>query len=150
MQKRFPDGEPYVLTHTDLNLTNILVHEGKIVAIIDWAEAGYYPWWVECLSAGYGDGGELFKMVWKELDLSVEDLRYDVGFVRSYWDKCPVGHGGETHVWQRPPFCKCKPFGGRIQQTHLITEEKHFVDYDKLISPSGRAYRKIHDEPEQN
>jgi aminoglycoside phosphotransferase (APT) family kinase protein len=26
---------------------NILVDAGKIVAIIDWELAGYYPWWVE-------------------------------------------------------------------------------------------------------
>ncbi|KUJ21281.1 uncharacterized protein LY89DRAFT_552705, partial [Mollisia scopiformis] len=42
-----PKSEPYVLTHGDLNTSNILVKNGKIQAIIDWEMAGYLPWWAE-------------------------------------------------------------------------------------------------------
>lgn len=41
-----PEG-PCVLTHGDLNLSNIMVKDGKITAIIDWEHAGFYPWWAE-------------------------------------------------------------------------------------------------------
>ena len=33
---KFPDNAPYVLTHGDLIMGNIIVNEGKIEAIIDW------------------------------------------------------------------------------------------------------------------
>ncbi|TVY83318.1 hypothetical protein LSUE1_G004785, partial [Lachnellula suecica] len=36
LKKNFPKSEPYVLTHGDLNLTNIIVKDEKIEAIIDW------------------------------------------------------------------------------------------------------------------
>lgn len=40
----FPQLEPYVLTYGDLNFTNIIVHNEKIEAIIDWEYSGYFPW----------------------------------------------------------------------------------------------------------
>lgn len=53
LKQNFPDGAPHVLTYGDLNLGNILVHKGKIVAIIDWELAGYYPWWAEVFTSYY-------------------------------------------------------------------------------------------------
>jgi hypothetical protein len=41
---KFPDNAPYVLTHSDLNIVNIII---KIEAIIDWEVAFYYLLWVE-------------------------------------------------------------------------------------------------------
>lgn len=35
------------MSHLDLNMTNIIVKDDKIEAIIDWEMAGYYPWWAE-------------------------------------------------------------------------------------------------------
>ena len=41
---QLPDhGDHSVLTHGDLNARNILVRGSKIVAILDWDQAGYYP-----------------------------------------------------------------------------------------------------------
>lgn len=44
----FPDvvhrtGHQIVFTHGDLNMRNILVHNGKLSGIIDWETAGWYP-----------------------------------------------------------------------------------------------------------
>jgi thiamine kinase-like enzyme len=47
IKKNFPKSEPYILTHGDLNLTNIIVKDDKIEAIIDWEYSGYLPWWAE-------------------------------------------------------------------------------------------------------
>lgn len=59
---------------------NILVHDGKIVAIIDWELAGYYPWWVEEYMSHYraldDSGDELFDLVWPQLNMKLEKKRY--------------------------------------------------------------------------
>ncbi|KAM0140859.1 hypothetical protein ACHAP3_002541 [Botrytis cinerea] len=53
LKANFPKGGPYVLTHGDLNPSNIYGSDDnaeqkwKITAIIDWETAGYFPWWVE-------------------------------------------------------------------------------------------------------
>ncbi|CBX97088.1 hypothetical protein IAQ61_007969 [Plenodomus lingam] len=132
----FPDGAPYVLSHCDLNLGNILVHDGKVVAIIDWETAGYLPWWVEIFTSYYRSlshaDDELFDMVWKELGLSIEDLRKDIGAVISAYGRCPVEHTGRTHIWLRPPFCECKDknSGGVIRAHEIDSEEKHYINYE--------------------
>ena len=43
-----------VFTHGDLNPTNILVRDGRVVGIIDWEFAGWYPHYWEYTSAWYG------------------------------------------------------------------------------------------------
>ncbi|KAF2109669.1 kinase-like domain-containing protein [Lophiotrema nucula] len=134
LKQNFPDGAPYVLTHADLNMSNILVHDGKIEAIIDWELAGYYPWWVEVYTsynrALSGAADELFDVVWRELNLSVDFVK-NMAPVRRAWESCPVKHTGRTHgVWRRPPFCKCQRFGGKILKHHIDSEEIHFVDYE--------------------
>ncbi|GAO15683.1 uncharacterized protein UV8b_01542 [Ustilaginoidea virens] len=53
MQDREPS--PPVFTHGDLNPFNILVRDGKIVAIIDWEFAGWYPYYWEYTSAWLGN-----------------------------------------------------------------------------------------------
>ncbi|KAE8331602.1 kinase-like protein [Aspergillus sergii] len=54
LKKRFPPCEPYVLTHCDLNAGNIMVKDGKLVGILDWEYAAYYPVWYEYVSASWG------------------------------------------------------------------------------------------------
>lgn len=42
-----------VLTHNDLHPRNIIVHDGKVVAIIDWELSGFYPEYWEYIKAWY-------------------------------------------------------------------------------------------------
>lgn len=44
-----------VFTHGDLNPGNIIVHDGKIVGIIDWEFAGWYPHYREYTAAWFGN-----------------------------------------------------------------------------------------------
>jgi len=45
LKKRLPKCEPYVLTHCDLNLGNIMIEDGILAGILDWEFAAYYPIW---------------------------------------------------------------------------------------------------------
>jgi len=54
LKKRLPRCEAYVLTHCDLNLGNIMVKDGRLVGILDWEHAAYYPIWYEYVSASWG------------------------------------------------------------------------------------------------
>ena len=40
-----------VFTHGDVSLSNILVREGKVVGIVDWEMAGWYPCYWEYTTA---------------------------------------------------------------------------------------------------
>jgi thiamine kinase-like enzyme len=63
----FPRGGPYVLSHGDLNLTNIIVKDDMIEAIIDWEVSGYFPWCGETyvnIMFSDADTFELFEDVW--------------------------------------------------------------------------------------
>jgi aminoglycoside phosphotransferase (APT) family kinase protein len=42
---------PPVFTHADLNLSNIIVRDGRLVGIIDWAFSGWYPSYWEYTAA---------------------------------------------------------------------------------------------------
>ncbi|TVY41428.1 hypothetical protein LCER1_G009343 [Lachnellula cervina] len=138
LKDNFPKGEPYVLTHGDLNLANIIVdaEENKIEAIIDWEMAGYYPWWAErWLSIVWGDGisGPLFRAVWKdvcpEMDAkSFEEQVIDkVNPVVRAWQACKVEHSDEATQWLRPPFCECQPYGGSFDWISLGNGTGHKI-----------------------
>ncbi|PYI33816.1 kinase-like protein [Aspergillus indologenus CBS 114.80] len=67
LMARMPASGPYVLTHGDLHISNIMVDaDGRLVGIIDWEYAAYYPIWFEYLLVARGnvdpDNAE-----WKEL-----------------------------------------------------------------------------------
>lgn len=51
LKKRLPKCEPYVLTHCDLNLGNLLVKDSALAGILGWELAAYYPVWYEYVSA---------------------------------------------------------------------------------------------------
>jgi hypothetical protein len=134
---RFPDNAPYVLTHADLNMGNIVVHEGKIEAIIDWEVAGYYPWWVErwaCRQRSGNGSFELFDMVWSELNPDLDDNEFSekvfepVVDATAAWGSCDIEHTESHDIWLRPPFCECKPYAGIIQKSRWgAAELRHTI-----------------------
>lgn len=124
LKASFPDCEPYVLTHGDLNLSNIIVKDGKIQGLVDWEQAGYYPWWMErratyMNSNDYSD--ELFEPVWNELMPEIDvkkwsELIDDKMFPSEQaWGHCRHYHPGSNTVWFMPSFCECKPVQGEFQ-----------------------------------
>ncbi|CAA7267705.1 unnamed protein product [Cyclocybe aegerita] len=53
-----------VFVHGDLNLSNIILADDGVLWLIDWADSGYYPSWVEALAAYRFD---LYPESWKHL-----------------------------------------------------------------------------------
>ena len=54
-RKQDESWSPPVFTHGDLNPFNILIHDGHVISIIDWAFAGWYPCYWEYTSAWCGN-----------------------------------------------------------------------------------------------
>ena len=74
-----------VFTHGDLNPFNIIVRENKVVGIIDWEFAGWYPYYWEYTAAWYGS---LTRQAWQEiivkfLDTYPEELNMEI--TRQKW-----------------------------------------------------------------
>lgn len=137
IKDNFPSGGPYVLTHGDLNFTNIIVKDDKIEAIIDWEYAGYLPWWAEKFMNrrdAPGESVELFNLVWPRVhpDLSdssdrwarlVKQLSPVVEAIR----RTRILHERTVDNWFRPAFCECKPYGGEIHSFAIGGPWKHRV-----------------------
>ena len=71
---------PIVFTHGDLATRNILVREGRIVAILDWEFAGWYPEYWEYVFALRG----LDNLDWETLGQHLPLLftrRYDIEYI---------------------------------------------------------------------
>ncbi|GAB1311874.1 hypothetical protein MFIFM68171_02084 [Madurella fahalii] len=76
---------PPVFTHGDLNPFNILVRGNRVVGIIDWEFAGWYPCYWEYTSAWYGN---LTRQAWQDsiarfLDSYPVELRMEI--TRQKW-----------------------------------------------------------------
>lgn len=137
LRKNFPKSEPYVLTHGDLNFTNIMVKDGKIEAIIDWEYAGYMPWWAErwlSLIGGEDATDELFDPLWADIGLEMDEDTFQtevidkVAPVIGAWEEClysVVDHPGSDTKWLRPGFCECKPFAGAFRWTDIGNQPEH-------------------------
>jgi thiamine kinase-like enzyme len=56
---------PPVFTHGDLNPFNIMIRDKKVVAIIDWETAGWYPSYWEYTAAWTGN--DVIRKGWQDL-----------------------------------------------------------------------------------
>jgi hypothetical protein len=137
LKKNFPKSEPYVLTHGDLNLTNIIVKDDKIEAIIDWELSGYLPWWAERWLTGFCDlSEEFFDPLWADIDLEMDKDTFRTEVIDKLapvlhaWQKCTwnnVEHPGSDSQWLRPAFCECKLFSGGFKQDELGNQNEHIL-----------------------
>ncbi|KAG6002309.1 hypothetical protein E4U21_003261 [Claviceps maximensis] len=84
MQDREEWGLP-VFTHCDLNPTNIMVRDGKIVSIIDWEMSGWWPSYWEYTSVWLGNQARLWWQdhVHKFIDPCPDEL--DMERIRQRW-----------------------------------------------------------------
>lgn len=70
LRERLSTSHRIVLTHGDLSQKNILVREGRIVGLIDWEFAGWYPeYWefVQFFRAGFSEYREYADMIFDRL-----------------------------------------------------------------------------------
>jgi hypothetical protein len=158
----FPESAPFVLTHSDLNMTNIMVDDGKILAIIDWEGAGYYPWWVERW-ASYArsvsaNADELFDMVWAGIDPEMSRADFVTKAYRpvelaSYaFNAAPKEHTQTYNVWLRPRWCECKPMGGICDGANWGAELDHVVKQEEWpywLPTTKTVHREVAPEAEE-
>jgi hypothetical protein len=147
LKDNFPKSEPYVLTHADLNLANIIVKDDKIEAIIDWEMSGYYPWWAERWLSIMGSGGgstHLFEPLWADLspemdkDAFSKQVFLKVAPVRAAWKRAQreIDHPGMTKKLLRPGFCECKPYAGGFNTLSLGQRYEHKLREKKPPAPN--------------
>jgi serine/threonine protein kinase len=55
LRSLYLDNHRIMFTHSDLTPRNIMINDGRIVAILDWEFAGWYPEYWEFVKALYGD-----------------------------------------------------------------------------------------------
>jgi hypothetical protein len=155
LKVNFPKCEPYVLTHGDLNLSNIIVKDDKIQAIIDWEVAGYMPWWAERWISivqcnPLAGAQELLEPIWAKIDKEVEkktfrkDILNKVAPVIEAWRAAIRKHDGITDSWLRPPFCQCQPYSRWMRSDKMgkpwvhrveTQEEREQVAIEKAKNP---------------
>lgn len=68
-----------VFTHGDLNAKNIMVRDGRVVAIIDWETAGFYPEYIELVKLLRGP--EWRVGYYSALVLDIFPRRYDAEYI---------------------------------------------------------------------
>ena len=73
-------------THADLCLRNILVHNGKVAAIVDWGFGGWYPEYWEYTKAHYG---QMDLPEWYEgLESALDRYDHELEAEQILWDQC--------------------------------------------------------------
>jgi phosphotransferase family enzyme len=76
-----------VFTHADLNPRNIMVRNGRVVAIIDWAYSGWYPEYWEYTKAFYNWVGE----EWEDyLSMYLDNYDTELTAERKLWRMLPL------------------------------------------------------------
>jgi len=132
MKAWVPQSGPFVLTHGDLHLGNIIVHDGKITAIIDWETAGFLPWWVEYYT--------LRERTMEWFDWEMVDPHFDtegffekvskpINILQRAYQACPKVHTEEHEVWKAPPTNESRPFRRRYRKKFWGAELKHSFDH---------------------
>jgi aminoglycoside phosphotransferase len=79
-------GDKFVLTHGDLNPSNILVQNGHVTGILDWEHSGFYPeWceWVYCWNRA-GRNSEYAVLLQAELGARFGNYHKQCNFSRNY------------------------------------------------------------------
>lgn len=94
LREGLPDRPDTVLSHADLHLFNILIHDGRLSAVIDWATLGWYPdYWEYHILRRQGFGVRQETEVWRtsldemyELDLqaNLDELKEGSEGIRTF------------------------------------------------------------------
>jgi len=68
-------GHKIVFTHGDLNMRNVIVHDGRLSGIVDWENSGWYPEYWDYTKAYY-----VTKLKWRWLKMVNEIFEEYGGF----------------------------------------------------------------------
>ena len=163
LMAKCPRGGPYVLTHGDLHDMNVFVAEGTdgkwyVSAIIDWEHSGYAPWWVEGLGIQIGtEDDELWELADECQYIGYSKKAFyaassAVGKVEDAWVRgappCDNKHEpGAANAWYTKPFCRCKPYVGKIEERDLGQRIRHLDAFDPDLThpdcwPDGEPNRR--------
>jgi hypothetical protein len=79
------DDHRIVFTHSDLNMRNILVKNGRISGIVDWENAGWYPEYWEKTKCHFG---VRLNQRWLKMVAAVFENKYgeELEIERQYWE----------------------------------------------------------------
>ncbi|CAD6441653.1 00058b72-4108-4d8b-bcdc-112d9837ac49 [Sclerotinia trifoliorum] len=84
LKSRYPVKGPYVLTHGDLNATNIFVKDGHVTGIIDWEHGGYLPEWWEHVKLRIIELGDWHYVLEMEMSKQFGTFKTEKNFYREF------------------------------------------------------------------
>jgi hypothetical protein len=73
------DSLPFVLTHNDLSMRNIILGSDQKVWMIDWGWSGFYPSWCEYLAMGSSARNDKAPQEWRDY---IPEVTGDWSYVR--------------------------------------------------------------------
>ncbi|KAG7123565.1 hypothetical protein HYQ45_004033 [Verticillium longisporum] len=108
--RNMPDCRPWTFSHGDLHVYNIMVEDGNLSGIIDFATAGFYPVWWEYVQLRLACGAKP-DHEWKHmLQLRMKDSCHDAEAAMTWATVCdelaslPDGVTDATVGWLREQF----------------------------------------------
>ncbi|SCO55650.1 uncharacterized protein FFMR_12806 [Fusarium fujikuroi] len=82
-------GHDIVFTHSDFNMRNILMHNGRISGIVDWENSGWFPDYWEYTKAHYVTKlNKRWLAVVDEVFETFGDFKLDLAIERRLWEYC--------------------------------------------------------------
>ncbi|CVL04985.1 uncharacterized protein FMAN_12985 [Fusarium mangiferae] len=82
-------GHDIVFTHSDINMRNILMHNGRISGIVDWENSGWFPDYWEYTKAHYVTKlNKRWLAVVDRVFESFGDFKLDLAIERRLWEYC--------------------------------------------------------------
>ncbi|KAG4258995.1 hypothetical protein FPRO03_13217 [Fusarium proliferatum] len=82
-------GHDIVFTHSDINMRNILMHNGRISGIVDWENSGWFPDYWEYTKAHYVTKlNKRWLAVVDEVFEIFDDFKLDLAIERRLWEYC--------------------------------------------------------------
>ncbi|KAI0394956.1 kinase-like domain-containing protein [Xylariaceae sp. FL0594] len=82
-------GHSIVLTHGDLNMRNVLIHNGRLSGIGDWENAGWYPEYWDYTKAHFATKTHRrWLEVIEEVFEKFGDYKKELAIERQFWNYC--------------------------------------------------------------
>lgn len=131
LQRDFPSCSPYTFTHGDLNAQNIMVKNGRVMAIIDWEMAGFYPVWYESFTLNRIQNTDWMGCLSRHLKF-LPDSDIAINKFENRWFKQhpELSKNDGFKLVKTAPFCYCRPHKRMLKDID-IKEERRYAKYLK-------------------